>query len=189
MKPVRRRGIGIQPIMRLFGRRRSLIGLGVLASLFVVMSLVSSAATGQAGRGSAEAVGQAAAESPGDVPNPGMGSIALKIVGSVLLLIGILYAGMYAMRVLSGRTGKGGSYSGAISVLHKTHIAPKKAIYVVKVGEKAMVVGVTDSQINHLTDLSQEELGSINVPEASGSKGRSFKQCLMGFAMGVKERP
>jgi flagellar biogenesis protein FliO len=200
MKHVKRYGIGIEPVMRLLRRKRTLVGLGVLASLFVVLSLVSSAATGQAAKGTARSAGEISAESPGEipsagtesaespgeVPNPGMGSMAVKVIGSVLLLIGILYAGMYAMRVLSGRTGRGGSYSGAISVLHKTHIAPKKAIYVLKVGEKAMVVGVTDSQINHLSDLSDEELGSLQVPEKP--KARSFKQHLLGFALGGKER-
>lgn len=200
MRPVKRYGIGIEPVMRLLRRKRALVGLGVLASLFVILSLLSSAATGQAGKGttgsageiSAESPGEVSsagmesAESPGEVPNPGMGSMAVKVIGSVLLLIGVLYAGMYAMRTLSGRTGMSGSYSGAISVLHKTHIAPKKAIYVLKVGEKAMVVGVTDSQISHLSDLSDEELGSLQVTEKP--KGRSFKQHLLGFALGGKER-
>lgn len=201
MKPVKRCGISIQPLTRLLKRKRALIGLGVLASLFVILSLISSAATGQAGKGTAESAGGIPAESPGgissagmesaespeDVPNPGMGSMAVKVIGSVLLLIGVLYAGMYAMRVLSGKTGGGRFNSGAISVLHKTHIAPKKAIYVLKVGEKAMVVGVTDSQINHLSDLSEEELGALKVPETP--KSQSLKKYLMGFALGGKERP
>jgi len=188
MKPAKRCGIGIRPVTRLLRRKRALIGLGILASLFVVLSLISSAATGQAGRGTAESVGQAPVESPDEVSNPGMGSMAIKVIGTVLLLIGVLYAGMYAMMVLSGKAGRGGFNSGAISVLHKTHIAPKKAIYVLKVGEKAMVVGVTDSQINHLSDLSEEELGSLKVPETSRSKGRSFKQHLLGLALGGKGR-
>jgi flagellar biosynthetic protein FliO len=112
--------------------------------------------------------------------------MAFKVLGSVLLLIGMLYAGVYGMKVLSRRAGKAGLGSGAISVLHKTHIAPKKAIYVVKVGRKAMVVGVTDTQINHLSDLTEEELGSLEAPDRP--KAKSFKQHLLGFALGAKER-
>jgi flagellar biogenesis protein FliO len=201
MSPARSIGICRQAVTRLLKRKRALIGLGVLASLFVILSLISPAATGQAGGGRAAAggtqeepsgevqgAGREGAETPSEVPTPGIGSMAVKVVGSVLLLIGILYGGMYAMRVLSGRTGRGGFSCEAISVLHKTHIAPKKAIYVLKVGEKAMVVGVTDSQINHLSDLSEEELGSLKAPEKPGPKGRSFKQHLMGLALGGKER-
>jgi flagellar biosynthetic protein FliO len=132
-------------------------------------------------------MGPTRTESPDEVPNPGMGGMAIKVIGSVVLLIGVLYAGMYAMKVLSGRGGRGGLDSGAISVLHKTHIAPKKAIYVLKVGDKAMVLGVTDSQINHLSDLTEEELTSIKATGKAGT--RSFKQHFLGLALGVKEKP
>jgi flagellar biosynthetic protein FliO len=168
---------------RLLKRRRTLVGLGVLASLFVILALVSSAATGQAGKPPVLQSDQA----PAEVPDAGIGGMTLKVVGTVVLLIVVLYAGMYVMRVLSGRTGKGGFDSGAISVLHKSHIAPKKAIYVIRIGDRAMVVGVTDSQINHLADLSQEELSSLKTTERP--RGQSFKQQLLGFALGVKERP
>lgn len=187
MKTVKRCDIGIRAVVRLLKRKRALVGLGVLASLLVMLSLISSTATCQGGKEQLEAGGEAPAEAPDEVPNPGMGSMAVKVIGSVVLLIGVLYAGMYALRILSGRGGKGGLDSGAISVLHRTHIAPKKAIYVLKVGQKAMVLGVTDSQISHLSDLSEEELASIKIHPKS--KSRSFRQHFLGFALGVKEKP
>jgi flagellar biogenesis protein FliO len=178
----------MNPLKSLLMRKRILVALGVLAGTLVLLSLLSPVATGQSGtRGATETEAASPAESPEEVPNPGIGMMAFKILGTVLLLIGILYAGVYGMRMLSGRTGRGGLGSGAIWVLHKTHIAPKKAIYVVKVGSKAMVVGVTDSQINHLCDLSEEELSSLEAPQKSKAKG--FKQQLLNLATGGKERP
>jgi flagellar biogenesis protein FliO len=176
----------MKTVKRLLRQKRALVALGALAGLFVLVSLLSSAATGQAGKAAAAGTAPAPAESPQDVPKPGMGGMAFKVLGSVLLLIGMLYAGVYGMKVLSRRAGKAGLGSGAISVLHKTHIAPKKAIYVVKVGRKAMVVVVTDTQINHLSDLTEEELGSLEAPDRP--KAKSFKQHLLGFALGAKER-
>jgi flagellar biosynthetic protein FliO len=175
-------------ILRLFlKRKRAMAGLGMLAALFVVLSLTSSGTTGQAGKTeSGPLQPEPQAETPQDVPGPGMGGMVFKIVGSVLLLIGILYAGVYGMRALSGRTGRRGFDSDAISVLHRTHIAPKKAIYVVKVGERGMVVGVTDSQISHLSDLTEEELGSLRIPEKS--RPRSFRQHFLGFTLGTREK-
>lgn len=171
----------------LLKRKRTLAGLGILAGLFVLVSLVSSTVTGQAETAPATGPGTGSpAESPQDVQDPGIGGMTLKVLGSVLLLIGLLYAGVYGMRALSGRAGRGRLSSGAITVLHKSHIAPKKAIYVVKVGRKAMVVGVTESQINHLSDLSEDDLGSLKQPEKA--RARSFKQHLLGFALGGKER-
>lgn len=196
-------GICVKAVRRFSRRKRALFALLALASLFVVLSIISPAATGQAGAGpgaTSSGVGQAtgaggapssgneSAETPADVPDPGLGNMAFKVIGSVLLLIGVLYAGMYAMRMLSGRTGKGGFNSDTISVLHKTHIAPKKAIYVVKVGGKGMVVGVTDTQINHLSDLSEEELDALKSSDKPVTKDRSFKKHLLGLTLGGRER-
>jgi flagellar biosynthetic protein FliO len=194
MRQAARWSIGLPPVTWVLKRKRILLGLGVLASLFVIMALISSVATSQTGRGPADSEGEVSAgttdertgaESPAEVPDPGIGGMAFKVIGSVLLLIGVLYAGMYAMRVLSGRTGRQGFNSDAISVLHKRHIAPKKAIYVLKVGGRAMVLGVTDSQISHLSDLSDTELDALKIPKGAGRQ--TFKQQLLGFALGGRE--
>jgi flagellar biogenesis protein FliO len=175
----------MKTLRRALGKKRTLVGLGALAGLFVLLSMLSSAATGQAGK-PAGGTAPHPAESPEDVPSPGIGGMAFKVIGSVLLLIGMLYAGVYGMKVLSRRTGRAGLASGAIRVLHKSHIAPKKAIYIVKVGRKAMVVGVTEAQISHLSDLTEEELGYLEAPDKP--KGKSFKQTMLGMALGGGEK-
>jgi flagellar biogenesis protein FliO len=123
---------------------------------------------------------------PLKAPEFGTGGMALKVIGSVAFVIGILYVGMHAIRTLSRRGVRGGVRQDAISVLHKRHIAPKKAIYVVKVAGRVMVVGVTDSQINHLADLSPEEFESIKVAEPT--KAGEFKRHLLGFALGSRDK-
>jgi flagellar biosynthetic protein FliO len=185
-------------------------GLGGLAAITVVMLLASiwagnvvdsRPAVAAAGEERSEDTGllvpddadtsavlvpaQADPESP-ERPEFGMGGMALRVIGSVAFVIGLLYVGMHVMRAVSRRGGRGGVRDDAISVLHKRHIAPKKAIYVVKVANRAMVVGVTDSQINHLADLSEEELAEIRVMKPS--KTSDFKRQLLGFAMGTRDK-
>jgi flagellar biosynthetic protein FliO len=198
---MKRYGIDMRWVIRRLGRRRALVGLVVIAGMFVALALIASAAMPEVAKESADRTGPVQTASSGGVsgtgseepgptavaPSPGMAGMVFKVIGSVLLLIGVLYAGMYALRVLSGRTGGRGLGSGAISVLHKTHIAPKKAIYVIKVGGKTMVVGVTDSQMTHLADLSDEELGSLEGPDKSESKRGGFRQHLIGLALGGGE--
>jgi flagellar biogenesis protein FliO len=123
---------------------------------------------------------------PANEPTMGLGGMTLKVIGSVAFVIGILYIGMHVMRAMSRRGVGGAVKQDAISVMHKKYIAPKKAIYVVKIAERAMVVGVTDSQINHLADLTQEELDAIKVIEPK--KSGDFKRQLLGFALGMKGR-
>ncbi len=122
----------------------------------------------------------------GTTPAPDMTAMSVKLIGSVALVIGLLYAALYAMRRFAPGFRLAGVRENAISVVHKRHIAPKKAIYILKVGRRAMVVGVTDSQINHLADLSDEDLESIEVEEKPG--GNAFKRYLFGTGPGPKSR-
>lgn len=110
--------------------------------------------------------------------------MVLKVVVSLGFLIAILYAGLYAMKHFSSKVGTNKLKQGAISVLHKQHIAPKKAIYILKVANRTMVVGVTDSQISHLADLSDGDLEGVKRSE---SDERSFKRTLLG-ALGIVDR-
>ena len=110
--------------------------------------------------------------------------LSIKVIGSVVLVVGLLYAAMFAMKRFGPGLKLRGIKENAISVMHKRHIAPKKAI--LKIGQRSMVVGVTDSQINHLADLTEEDLESIRVEEAP--KGNTFRQYLFGSESIPKSR-
>ncbi|MGD9141179.1 MAG: flagellar biosynthetic protein FliO [bacterium] len=131
--------------------------------------------------------------SPVDEAGPGspmmgqdMRTMSMKIIGSVVLVVGLLYAVMYAMKRFGPGLRLGGIKENAISVMHKRHIAPKKAIYILKIGQRSMVVGVTDSQINHLADLTEEDLESISAEDAP--KGGGFRQYLFGAESSPRSR-
>jgi flagellar biogenesis protein FliO len=158
--------------------RKGLVGLGMILTVLLLVSLLA----GETAQQKPQSTGEGE-QSPATT-NLGVGNMALRVMGAVALLIGILYAGVYGMRALSGRGVMGGLGQDAISVLHKSHIAPKKSICVVKIGSKAMVIGVTDSQISHLGDLSEEELQSIKV--SAKTKPSSFKRHLLGLGLGIK---
>ncbi|HAA74074.1 TPA: flagellar biosynthetic protein FliO [Candidatus Latescibacteria bacterium] len=75
---------------------------------------------------------------------------------SLLVVIGLIWGAVQVLKKLSpGSTG--GRNSGQIRVLDRAYIAPKKSIYVVQIGCKAMALGVSDQQITNLTDLDLEE--------------------------------
>jgi flagellar biosynthetic protein FliO len=116
---------------------------------------------------------------------PGMGGMALKVMASVAVLLGLLYAGVYGMKRFSTRN-RSALDPDAITVLHRRHLAPKRTIYVVKVGGKVMVVGVTDTNINHLADLTPEDLEGMKTAEESG--GKDFKKHFLAFGFGLRDR-
>jgi len=107
----------------------------------------------------------------------GISGMIAKVVLSLLLLMAILYGGVFAMRRVSTKTAGGLLKQGAIAVIHRQAIGPKKAIYVIKIAKRAMVVGVTDSQITHLADLSEEDLEAISKDRVDT---KPFKQTLLG---------
>jgi flagellar biogenesis protein FliO len=166
-------------------QKKGIIGLAAILLCFLVLSIWS--------HGTAQGTAQGTADdqaSPGTgtpQPMPSLGGAVFKVVSSVALVIGVLYVGVYLTRVLSRKVGSGSLRPDAISVIHKRHIAPKKAIYVVTIGSRAMVVGVTDSQISHLADLSQEEVESIRVTDAGTAK--QFKKHLLAFGFGIEQKP
>lgn len=140
-----------------------------------------------AGAGSADAAAESEeAGEPGAIGAPSMTAMTMKVIGSVALVIGLLYGAVYAMKRFGPGSGARGVRENAIAVVHKRHIAPKKAIYILKIGRRSMVLGVTDSQINHLADLTEEDVNSIKVEEKP--KTSTFKQYLFGAEASPKTR-
>jgi flagellar biosynthetic protein FliO len=169
-------------------QKRTLVVLSCLLGGVVLLSFFPQGG-GSAGGTGAVAAGETEAVAAGaGIPaaGPSMTALSVKLIGSVALIVGLLYAAMYAIRRFGPGLKLGGVNENAISVVHKRHIAPKKAIYILKIGGRSMVVGVTDSQICHLADLSQEELESIETKEAP--RGTTFKQYLFGVEPGPKGR-
>lgn len=169
--------------VRQFARQRKTIA--VLACLLGGIILLSFFPGPKSGSGDLDVeVEEANAGAP--MMGQDMTRLSVKIIGSIVLIVGLLYGAMYAVKRLGPRLKLGGIRENAISVMHKRHIAPKKAIYILKIGQRSMVVGVTDSQINHLADLTEEDLESMRVEEAP--KGDTFRQYLFGAESNPKRR-
>lgn len=115
---------------------------------------------------------------------PSVTIMTAKVFLVLGLVIALLYGGMFGLKRLSGRTGTGGVTQGSIKVLCRQQIAPRKAIYVVKVANKAMVLGVTDSQISHLSDLSEGEISTLIPKQTPADR---FKKTLFG-ALGIQAK-
>ena len=164
------------------GQKKTLV---VLVSVLGGIILLS--AYPWAGAGSADAAAESEETGePGAMAAPSMTAMSMKVIGSVALVIGLLYGAVYVMKRFGPGFGARGVRENAIAVVHKRHIAPKKAIYILKIGQRSMVVGVTDSQISHLADLTDEDVDSIKAEEKP--KTSTFKQYLFGAEAAPKSR-
>ncbi len=135
-------------VLRRIGPKRLLLGVGALALLlFLVLP------TG----GSSD---------PFDGP---AGAIDL------FLKLGIVVALAYASLALLKRYTVGATRSTSmLQVLDSTTLAPNRSVYVVRVGEKRLVLGVTQTHISTLAELEPEAASEVPAPpEVVAGAGRS----------------
>lgn len=114
-----------------------------------------------------------------------IGPTLLQLAGALLLIIIIIYASVWLMkRYTVGKSPTGGEL---IKIIDRRHLTPKQALYVVKVGEKHILVGATESGMNKLCDVEMapppNTLGPLSKTAPTGSKFSQFlhqaKESLM----------
>ena len=108
----------------------------------------------------------AAAPSVTEMVMPSIGRIVLSL-GIIILVI---YATVFLLRKLSGGKVSGGRGK-TIQVIEQTYLAPKKSVCLVKMADRAVLIGVTDTTISLLTELDWDALphetaSKANPPQA-----------------------
>ena len=89
-----------------------------------------------------------------DIPDPS--SLVTRMAFSLGAVILLIWAALFLFRRLSSNASPGRGAS-QVTVLDRTYIAPKKAVYIIQVAGRVLAVGVTDAQMNTLTELDSEE--------------------------------
>jgi flagellar biosynthetic protein FliO len=93
--------------------------------------------------------------------NTGMAGAVAKMVSALAVVIAAVFGGLYLLRKLMGkRTSKTGR-SDVLDVIQTTYLGPHKTISLVKIGNRSVLVGVTETQIATLTELSEAETAEI----------------------------
>ena len=112
-------------------------------------------------------------------PAPGLsggdiGPTLLQLAGALLLIVIIIYLSVWLMKKYSGGKIAGGG--NLISIVERRHLAPKQALYLIKVGEKHLLIGASDSGLQKLSDLDDLEVKSAKPSPALGVS--RFSQAL-----------
>ncbi len=77
---------------------------------------------------------------------------SLKALGSVIIVVALLFASVWALKKLQINTKK----SGRIKILDKTYIDNKHSLMIIEVDERQFLIGV-GSEINLIAQLSENE--------------------------------
>lgn len=97
-------------------------------------------------------------------------SAIIKVSGSLLVVVGIMLVLLYAIKRAGFGSGLGRG-SSAITVLETRLVAPKKYIAIVEVAGRCLALGITDHNINLLSDLGPDAKASLTSRPAIANAG------------------
>jgi flagellar biosynthetic protein FliO len=113
------------------------------------------------------------------VENTGFGVLLFKTIFALIVVIGLVYLGTWAMRKLMNVQKKGKGIP--INVIGSSMLGPKKGIYLVEVDGRWLVLGVTDSSISYLTELKDRPEGINKQMSLLSDDNKPFRQVLDTF--------
>jgi flagellar protein FliO/FliZ len=110
----------------------------------------------------AEPVAEVVADSELSVLPEGDVVMALiKMVSALLIVIGMVYGALFLLRRLMGKNVGRNANSDILEVLQTTCVGQHKAISLVKVANRSVLVGVTDHQVSLLSELNEAQTAEI----------------------------
>ena len=129
-----------------------------------------------------------AAVSPEGSPSadPSVMTAIAKMVSALVLVILLVYGALYALRRMMGRRYGSRATNDSLQVLQTTYVGQHKAISLVKVGQRSVLVGVTDNQISTLTELDAAETEQIVDASAQPTRSESFSRLLLAATEKLK---
>ncbi len=94
-------------------------------------------------------------------PTGSMTGAVIKMISALAVVIVAVYVGLYFLRKLMGSKAASGGRRDILDVIQTTYVGQHKAIALVRVAHRSVLVGVTDNQITTLTELTEDETAEI----------------------------
>ena len=98
-----------------------------------------------------------------------------RLTGSLLLIIALIYLSIYVLGKLQKKGGLVNGQKRYLQIIEKLYLSPKKAIFLVKVPGKALLLSVGHNEISMLSEIDEEYV------KESISKNTAFSEQLKSF--------
>lgn len=105
--------------------------------------------------------------------DPGIAGVIFKLILSLAIIIGLIYLTVFLLKKLGNRSLPNGNEM--IKVIAKSYLTPKQSLYIVKLGSSYSVLGVGESAVSHIKDLSSDEIRTL---ETGSDKPKGFQNVL-----------
>lgn len=99
-----------------------------------------------------------------------------RIAVSLIVIVAIIYLTVFMLRKLSGSR-FGGGKGKTIEIVEQTYLAPKKSVCLLKLADRAVLVGITEQNINMLTEFNWDDLPK-QAPVQTGQMPNGFQGLL-----------
>ena len=117
--------------------------------------------------------------------------LSLRNISYVLIVIGLLILFLHFLRKIVSRPMGGAASAGEhFQVLQQFHMGPKKSISLVKVYDRILILGVTETTITNLLEIEEEEEVEQILTRLAGSRKEqqaSFREIYQGLLSRFKK--
>lgn len=96
-------------------------------------------------------------KNPQPIKSQGILGSIVNFILSLLFVIGLIYIMMLALKFFYIKASIPLTRQGAIKILAREFIEPKKSLYLVEFGGKILLLGVTDDNISKITEITDNE--------------------------------
>jgi flagellar biosynthetic protein FliO len=101
-----------------------------------------------------------------------MGRVIVDLIWKLALVLGIAYLSIYALRGLMGRQPAISGQKGRLKVLESATLGPNRAVHLVRVGNKILVLGSTPDQITAIGEVDDvDAVAQVSAPVAQAFAG------------------
>jgi len=119
--------------------------------------------------------------SPSPVPS------LMKIGAALAVVVICIYIGLFLLKKVMGRKYTGGGQAGHLEVLESMYVAPKKTVSLIRVGERTVLIGVTETGVNMLTEFDEVNSASFIMPVEASETPQQFAGLLKTASEKIKE--
>jgi flagellar biogenesis protein FliO len=124
-------------------------------------------------------------------PSPSFYESALpslaRMTGALLVVIVCIYAGLYLLKRMTMKQYSTSGRQHLLEVLATTCVAPKKTVSLIRVADKAVLVGMTDSQMSFLTELDHNQTAEIVAARTEEKETDRFARLLKSVSHRVRQ--
>lgn len=109
-----------------------------------------------------------------------------ELVYFLFILVGVVFLAYFVSKWLSKKYASNGQATKHLKVVDRLVLGQDRALYIVKVGEKAMLLGVTQHSIEKLDDIAIEDLPEKMQSQSGGSSFADTLKTTLKNNWGIK---